>query len=1076
MDAERQVDLSPGQLLIWLGMQRHPDAPIYNAVTTFRIAGELDHAAFETAFRSLLNESDALRSTFVDVDGVPRCVVRVPPDEPVVAHIDLSTDADPDAACDAWIAASSGRVLPIEQQTFDTALLRVRPGETIWYLNQHHLIADAWSTRLVFEQVAERYADVTGHAERKNVPLPSFGGWVDQLGQGAASVRLDRARQYWDRKADQATSCEPLSFFGLAHDSRSPAADRQSVALGPVRPERIRRLLTDRSLAALNDDVTLFQVFATVLFAFLYRATGQSKLSIGAPMLNRATATERRTVGLMMEMLLLCVEIDDAETLSTLYAKVRDETINFLRNGCAGASNARLVRTFSVMLNFVRGSYPEFDGMPTAVDYVHAGAAEPHNALRVQVQDFAGHGDFCLDFDFNAGTFPAPSRLIVVQQFLQLVDCFIDQRDTPIANLDLLPPDERRRLLVDLNQTAAPYQKALPLHMLIERHAESAPGRLAVTDAIGAIDYRELERRSNRLARELIAKGVTRGQRVGLLLDAGVDFSVAALATMKAGAAYMPIDTDAPEARRALLLESGEPAAVIATGDVPLPGNVPVIRLDTDSSSLAGRPPTRPDIDITIDDDAYVIFTSGSTGSPKGVICTHRGVLNLLNDVDARQPLRAGAACSLWTSINFDVSVYELFSALCYGGTLHFVPHPIRTDIAGLYDWCCEKKIEGAYLPPFMLDDFVAMSEAGPKRLALKRLLVGVEPIPLRTLQALAGANPGLTIVNGYGPTETTICATLYTVPATPDDDRRTPIGRPVQNNRVYVLDELGQPVPHGLPGELYVGGDGVARGYLGSEALTAERFINDPFDTDSRLYRTGDRVRYRHDDNLEFIGRVDHQIKIRGHRIEPAEIERRLVEHPDVREALVMSRRAGDSGPGLVAYLISDEPLTLSAGDWRSLLEPSLPGYMIPSAYVSLRAFPQTPGGKIDRSALPDAEVVETAFMPPETPLQIRIAAIWSEILGRDRIGIDDHFIDIGGDSIQALQIAARAHDAGIRFSARDIFEHATVAVLAAHADELDDVRGRRDAAPDNLHDAASRAGVSASDLDDILAEFGDG
>ncbi|MFW2405413.1 MAG: non-ribosomal peptide synthetase [Gammaproteobacteria bacterium] len=1078
MDAAANNELSPGQLLIWLGMQRHPGAPIYNAVTTFRVATTLDHQEFDAAFCSVVNDSDALRSTFADVAGVPRCIIRAPVEGPFAECVDLTGAPDPDAALDSWVTARSRRILPIETCAFDTALIYVRPGETIWYLNQHHLIADAWSTRLVFDEVARRYAALAAGESEVRGSLPSFGAWIDKVNSDAETAQRKSASEYWERRGDLAADGEPLEFFGTKHESSNPAAERHSVVLDSARADGIRRLLADQSLRALNDDVTLFQIFATALFALLYRASGQPELSIGAPALNRATATERATIGLMMEMLMMRVEVDDADTLETLYMKVRGEAFNFLRNGRAGTSSAKLVRTFSVLLNFVRGSYADFGDVRTDVDYVHTGVAEPHNALRIQVRDFAGHGNFSIDFDFNCDTFSPVLRETLVEQFLCLIDAFVDQRDKRIAELDLLEPDVRSRLLYDLNQTSAEYPVSRPLHGLFEAQVDAARERLAVADEACAIDYGELDRRSNRLAWELIARGVTKGKRVALVLESGVDFVIAALATMKAGGAYMPVDTKAPEARRAALLESGDPAVVITTGTVSVPAGIDTVRLDANRSSISGQPDTRPDVDMDADANAYVLFTSGSTGTPKGVICTHRGVLNLLGDIDARKPLAAGAPCSLWTDIGFDVSVYEIFSALCYGGTLHFVPPLVRPDAGRLYHWCCDKEIESAYLPPFVLGDFVAMSTTGARRLSLRRLLVGVEPIPLRTLQALAGANPGLTIVNGYGPTETTICATLYTVPTEPGRDRRTPIGRPVRNNRAYVLDRFGQPIPHGLPGELYIGGHGVARGYLHNDALTAERFITDPFEPDGgvRLYRTGDRVRYLPDDNLEFIGRIDHQIKLRGHRIEPAEIEKRLAECPDVHEALVIAGNLGDGDRGLVAYLVTDEDLALTASDWYRRLQPLLPSYMIPSAYVCLRGYPQTSSGKIDRKALPAPEthVAAAGFTAPETSLQAKIVEIWCDVLGLERIGIDDHFINIGGDSIQALQIAARAHDAGIRFSARDVFEFATPAALAEQAGKVDDERYGRDKGG-SLTDAARRAGISQQDLDELLDQYGE-
>jgi len=1070
-------ELSPGQLLIWLGMQRHPDAPVYNTVTTFHIAAELDHAIFEAAFHALVDESDALRSTFLDIDGVPQCIVRAPDREPLIDQVDLSADAPPDTKYQAWLAARSRRKLDVDTRAFDAALVMLGNGATIWFLNLHHLIADAWSTRLVYERVAQHYAALSDNQAISPEALPSFRSWVGNLKQDSENTRRTNVRRYWDDQADNAASLEPIACYGQTLESSDPMSDRQSIDLGAVRANAIRELLGDRSLRSLNDDVTLFQVFATVLFAFLYRASGNTALAIGAPSLNRSTATERRTIGLLMEMLLVQVEVAESDTLATLYTKVGTETLGFLRHGCAGTSSAKLVRTFAVLLNFVRGSYGEFCGIETAVDYIHTGAAEPHNALRVQVRDFTGLGNFSIDFDFNRETFSPRLRAVTVQQFLRMLDAFFDDRDARISDIDLLPADERKQLLVDLNQTAAPYPQSQPLHSLFERQADAAPNRVAVVDGSTQINYGELRRRSNRLAHELIARGVAKGQRVALLLDTGVDFVVAMIAVLKVGAAYIPIDTQAPETHHSQLLRSSDAALLITHKSLIRRQDPTTIQIDADWPAIAQRPATHPNVDVGIDDDAYVLFTSGSTGTPKGVRCRHRGVVNLLNDIDVRKPIRPGSSYSMWTNPGFDVSVFELFSALCFGGTLFVVPPLVRPDAARLYDWCCETGIQSGYLPPFVLDDFVDRSKHGNKQLALERLLVGVEPIAQQTLQTLAATNPRLTIINGYGPTETTICATLYTVPSAPVDQRRTPIGRPVRNNRVYLLDQFRQPVPYGLPGELYIGGDGVARGYIDNDAPADVRFIDDPFDPDSgvRLYRSGDRARYLADGSLEFIGRVDHQIKIRGYRIEPAEVEHKLVMHPKVREALVVARSLGEGSRILVAYLVSDGPLGLSAGDWHARLEPELPRHMIPSAYVELPAFPQTRSGKVDRSALPEPllDNAAVASAAPETPLQSQIAAIWCEVLGRSSVGIHDHFIDIGGDSIQALQIVAGAHDRGIRFSAREVFEFPTVALLAEQATMIDPDHPPNAATGGSLADAASRAGISEQDLESLLSEF---
>ena len=1092
VSGSRGAALTPSQLLVWLGATRHPDAPIYNMVTTFRLAGPLDATAFAQAWAAVIAEADALRSVFVDAGGVPRRRVLDDVGDALDDVVDLSGAAHPETALAAWLAARDRRVLDIATRCFDAALVKIGPASFVWYLDQHHLVADAWSTRLVFERTAAHYRRLmTGAAV--DAPPPPFEDYAAELGERIDSPRNAAALAHWRQLAQHADAGEPPALYGRTLAASATASERVTVQLGTTRTRALETLIAEPAVRALNRDVTLFQVFATVTFALLHRASGQTRLLLGAPAMNRTTPRQRRTIGLVMEMFALGVEVAAGDSLAALYAKVREQTMSFLRHGRAGTGNARLIRNFAALLNFVPGVFPDFAGLPTEVEFRHAGAVEPHNALRVQVRDLAGSGALAVDFDFNEQAVPAPLRAIVTEQFLRLLDAFIDDRERALGALDLIGAGARERLLHTLNDNATPYPQ-LPLHGLFELAAAARPDQAAVTHENRTLTYAELEGRANGLARALADRGVGAGERVALVLERGVDVVLGMLAALKAGAAYLPIDTELPAARRALLLEQGRPAAILWDGSVALPSAVedalpPVLRIETIASHE--RPPGA-GRRTGLDDPAYVLFTSGSTGTPKGVVCRHRGVVNLIADFERRRALGAGDPCSLWTGVGFDVSVWEIFAALTQGGTLHVVPTHLRSDARRLFDWMCEQAIASAYLPPFMLEDFCRWSEAAPGRLRLTRILVGVEPIPQRVLAGLMRALPGLHVVNGYGPTETTICASFYSVPAAPCEDRRTPIGSALQNNRLYVLDPFGQPAPFGVPGELFVGGHGVALGYLDNPALTAERFVPDPFAPDGgRMYRTGDRVRYLDDGTLEFLGRVDHQIKIRGHRVEPGEIERALTRFADVREALVVARELPGRGRALVAYLVPDETSggTAESGSaaWFERLRPLLPAYMIPAAYVTLACLPQTPSGKVDRGALPApaaaSDARRSASRAPQTAAERALAAIWCEVLGHAAVGAEEHFIDLGGESIQALQITARAREAGLIFTPGELFEHPTVAALACRARTGETPPGQRRAAgtaqlgaPSGLAEAAARAGLGADDLDDLLAEFGEG
>lgn len=602
------------------------------------------------------------------------------------------------------------------------------------------------------------------------------------------------------------------------------------------------------------------------------------------------------------------------------------------------------------------------------------------------------------------------------------------------------------------------------LHQLFQAQAKRSPDTLAVValsngQAGGSdqrLTYGELNARANQLAHFLRRSGVAPGALVGICMERSAELVLGILGVLKAGGAYVPIDPAYPAERlrylladcqapvlltQARLLERLPDAALERSAESALPN---VICLDANWDAIAHQPSEELDEAATADQLAYVIYTSGSTGHPKGVCCRHRGVVNLLADIERHQSLAPGDTCSLWTSPSFDVSVYEIFSALTAGGTIRIVPEQIRTNGLAFAGWLADQAIDSAYIPPFMLPDIAEWLEQNPGRCSLRRLLVGVEPIPEALLAAICARVPGLQIINGYGPTEASICATLYPVGPAAAHDGITPIGRPVSNTQIYILDQNLQPTLAGEAGELYIGGVGLARGYHNRPELTAERFIQNPFgDGAARLYRTGDLARTLPDGNIEFLGRYDQQVKIRGFRIELGEVEAALNQHPSVR-ACVVDARAGVRGEKqLVAYVVPADdqpgdsaPFVLGLSSWignlRSFLKQQLPDYMIPAAFVLLDALPITTHGKIDRRALPAPERPRRDDDPPRGADEELLAGIWAEVLGLAQVGLNDDFFELGGHSLAAAQVAARIGQAyQIDLSMKSLFEAPTIAEL---------------------------------------------
>ena len=509
----------------------------------------------------------------------------------------------------------------------------------------------------------------------------------------------------------------------------------------------------------------------------------------------------------------------------------------------------------------------------------------------------------------------------------------------------------------------------------------------------------------------------------------------------------MPLDPAYPPERLASMMADAQVAVLVTQQCLAvLPVHeAHVVCLDTDWECLAQQSEANIDSGVTPKSLAYVMYTSGSTGTPKGVMVEHRQIVAFLHSFEHIAPGGAGNIGTTVCPFGFDVFVWECFSMLCFGGKLHIMLPELWTAPEQFARYLVYHRITSAYIPPALLSDLAIHLEQQHEQVALNRLLVGVEPIKQGTLQRFRNLSEHMRIVNGYGPTETTVCAALFPFYAATELERRTPIGTRVDGYEVYLVDTYGQPVPIGIPGELLIGGIGLARGYINRAEFTAEHFIPHPFShvPGARLYKTGDLARYLPDGNLEFLGRHDQQVKIRGYRIELEEIEAALRQHPAVREIVVLAcedARRGDKR--LVAYLVANQEPTPAQQTWRSFLKQKLPEYMIPSAFVVIETLPRTPNGKIDRQALPMLDATPSpgaaAFVAPGTPVESTLAVIWAEVLGLERVGVHDNFFELGGDSILSIQIIARANQAGLRLTPKHLFQHQTIAELATAANTL--------------------------------------
>jgi amino acid adenylation domain-containing protein len=581
----------------------------------------------------------------------------------------------------------------------------------------------------------------------------------------------------------------------------------------------------------------------------------------------------------------------------------------------------------------------------------------------------------------------------------------------------------------DWNRTAAPYPRDRCVHELFAEHAALTPDAPALDGGSGALTYAQLEARANRLAHLLRARGVGLESRVVVLLERGPELVVALLAILKSGGAYVPLDPDYPAERLAFMLHDSGAALVVSTAALAGEVSCPVVRLDEEA--LGDWPETPPESGAGAESLAYIIYTSGSTGTPKGVMVPHRGIVRLVRGSDYA-PLAGDDRVAQLSSASFDAATWEVWAPLTSGAALVFVPRDTLLDPSALAELVRERGVTTIFLTTALLHH-VARHTPGAFR-GVRQVLFGGEQVDPVAVRAVLESGPPQRLLHLYGPTENTTYSTWHRVGRVEESAHTVPIGRPVAQSTAYVLDAALRPVAPGAWGELYVGGDGVARGYLGRPGLTAGRFIPDAFSRTpgARLYRTGDRARWTAEGLLEFGGRVDEQVKVRGHRIEPGEIEAVLLAHPDVAGAAVVALGEAEE-KRLVAYVVPREGADASA--LRTHAAARLPAYMVPSAFVTLPKLPLTPNGKLDRRALPAPEYGDaSAYTAPRNPTEETLAAIWSEVLGVDRVGVEDDFFELGGHSLLATRAISRAEAAlGVELPLRLLFEHPTPAALAA-------------------------------------------
>jgi amino acid adenylation domain-containing protein len=1045
-----EFQLTKHQLLVWIGQRMNPGAPLYLNAGSVYLQEKVIPELFRQAFRLIVNRSDALRMVIKEREGVPYQMIlkRAPFD---MSLLDFSEAQDPHESARIWMRDRSRTPQNLETRIFDTALLKTSDSSYYWFLNIHHIIADAAATALTIDYVIRCYRSLLNGGYLESHTLPPY---IDYLAYERGlidSKHYQAAEQHWKEKLMEGP--EPIDFYGKRSKKKATTVERRSCDIGRERSQRLRELANDSRVAGLTTDLTLTGIFAAVLCGFLHRLSGNRRVSLGIPFHNRGAKSFRETIGLIMQILPIRVEIDKEDDLTSLVKKINVEYLRALRHRIYVVGNPVENPAYEVECNFITATIPSLKDQSAKIDWIHPGfGREP---LAVRVHDFTSSGSYTIEFDFNCDVFSERERENAIGHFLRTMDVFLQCPTLPLRSVELVSEQERRYLIERLNLTTRPYLTDRAFQQLFEAQVERQPDQIAASFKGLSVSYALLNISASRIAGRLMELGIGPESIVALYGRRSIEYLTAVLAVFKAGGAYLPLDPEYPAVRARRVLERSQSRLILC--DEALAENLsatlgtmpekerPQVRTIEELSRGEEETPGK----NAVGDGrnlSYVIYTSGSTGTPKGAMNEYRGMINHLYAMIEELSLTREDVMAQTASSSFDISVWQFLAPLLVGGRVEILGDEDVKDPVRLTAEVTRHKVTVLELVPSMLRAVEERLKEG-ELCGLRWMLVAGEAVSPELCQEWERLRPQVKLVNAYGPAECSDDVTLYEVKS--EENREVVgIGRPVGNTRIYILDEERRPTPMGVVGEICVGGVEVGRGYLNEAAITAQSFIPAVYGEEAgeRMYLTGDLGRYREDGVIEYQGRLDEQEKISGYRIEKEEIESVIKEDERVKEAVVVARELEGIGKRLVGYVVLKEGEEVKGEEIRERLKEHLPAYMLPARVVLLERMPLTANGKLDRKALPLVAVVEndseTKPVAAVTPMEKKLVEIWEQVLGLERIGVHDNFFDLGGDSINAIQVASKANQEGLRLSPLQIFQHQTIAELAKEIDV--DAEGR--------------------------------
>ncbi|WP_306008029.1 non-ribosomal peptide synthetase [Bacillus sp. MMSF_3353] len=1032
MTNEECYPLSHSQRRIWYTEVIHSDKGICNLRFLFKLHRKMNYSKLNQVVNRVISENDGLCIRLKENGHQEPKQYFIKHEEQEFEFFDFS-NVENTNLLEEWIEQKTKETFTLfNSNLYYFALIKLNDNECAVFGNVHHIIMDGLSIQIFTEQIAKYYYEMYNENE-EGESENSYVQFLTNEQTYLNSSRFQKDQKFWleeFKTLPSVTGLKPYNTYQV-----STKASRETFILTEYLKRKIEKFSEDYK-------ISLYTFFVAAFSLSMYRWTSSLDIGLGMAYGNRMTKMERKLIGMMVSTVPLRMDIDPEEEVLSFISRVSRKQSKLLRHQ---------KYPFDLLLkqiNKENNSNVRLFG--TTIDY--RDRDESGDSLWIpnheEVQDFAVHIENLIDIDslhvhidYREELFSKEEIKRFFNVMLAIMENTFEKPKQKVAEIEIISDEDKRRSLVEFNNPKLDFPSQVTIHELFEQQALNYPRDIAVTYGKEKVTYRELNERANQLAHYLQKKGVRPDTLVGLCVERSLEMIVGILGILKAGGAYVPLDSTYPEQRLQYILEDASIQLFVTQESLKelkcLPENVESICLDRDQDEIGKESKTLPVSDVSSQNLAYVIYTSGSTGNPKGVMIEHHNVIRLFKSTDCWYQFNEKDTWTLFHSYAFDFSVWEIWGALLYGGKLVVVPYWISRSPKDFYQLLVEEEVTVLNQTPSAFRQLIQVCEQEDmnKNLQLRYVIFGGEALEPTSLlpwfQMYGEKKPQL--INMYGITETTVHVTYY--PITLEDVQhasRSNIGKRIPDLEVYILDAYQQPVPIGVDGELYIGGAGLARGYLKRPELTAERFISHPFSSDpkARLYRTGDLARYLPDGNLDYRGRIDHQVKIRGFRIEIGEIESTLHTYASVKEAVVIVREDQPGDKRLVAYVVGDG----NVDAWREYLKAKLPSYMVPSGFVVMEAIPLTANGKVDREALPmpEEKQINSESVGPRNSNEQILTTIWKQVLGVKKVGIYDNFFEIGGDSILSIQIISQASQVGLKLTPKQMFECPTIAELA--------------------------------------------